>query len=116
MHFGFFKQLERHFPAAVVGLDFLVCIDDSLKLIEEPLVYLCETVNLFYGVSGLECLAYHEYAVVRRLVKGFVNVVNLDVLVAYETVGPLAYHPESLLDYFFEVASDGHHLSDGLHA
>ena len=85
------------------------------ELGEEPAVYPGELVYAFHGVAGGHCLGYGEDALVIRLAQGQLYVVHLQLLVAYEAVGALAYHPEALLYGLLETAAYGHHLSHRLH-
>ena len=96
-------------------MHFLEGQHDVLELVKEPLVDLCELVDAVNGVSGPHCLGYHEYTGVGRLAESCLYVGNLEFLVAYESVGSLADHPQTLLDGFLEAAAYGHDLSDRFH-
>ena len=93
----------------------LVGTDDVLQLVKEPFVDLRQAVNLIHSPAGTHCLGNNKYTVVCRLPKGSLYVRYLQFLVANESMGPLADHPESLLDGLFEAAADGHDLSDRFH-
>ena len=100
----------------ILTLQLFVYIDDMLQLIEEPTVYLRQVVNLVDGIfRHVHRLRNNEDALVCRFTQGGINIGNAQFLVLHETVHPLPYHAQSLLDSLLEVSSDGHHFAHRLH-
>ena len=91
-------------------------IDNTLKFIKEPLVDLGERMYLINCVSSLHCLGNDEDTVICRLKERLVDVINLDLLVSYESVSSLSEHTETLLDDLLEVSTERHDLTDRFHA
>ena len=109
------QELHRHVLKSVVGVHVLVGLHDVLQLIEEPFVDLGEVVDLIYRVAGAHSLGDHEDAFVGRLPESLLQVGDLELLVADESVRSLTDHSESFLDGLLEAAADGHNLADGFH-
>ncbi len=100
----------------VAFLQPLVDVDDVLELIEEPLVNLRQVVNLVDGVALVHGLGDNEHTLVGGVAQGLIDVGNLQFLVLHIAVHALANHTQALLNGFLEVAANGHHLADRLHA
>ena len=77
---------------------------------------MCQLMYPFNAVTLLERCRYSEDAGIRWIGEVVVKVLCLIAFAAYKAVCPLTYHPETLLQRLLEVAADGHHLSDALHA
>ena len=86
------------------------------ELVEEPFVDLGQFVDAVYGPTKHHGLGYVEDTGVGGIGEGVGQVLHFVGLVAHEAVGPLAYHPEALLDGLLEGEAYGHHLADRLHA
>ena len=113
---GAAQQFRADLAERLASLQLAVGVFDVLELVEEPFVYVGELVDPVHAVAGLKRGRNREYAGVRRVLRGLVEVFGLIGLVAHEAVGALAYHPEAFLNRLLEVASDGHDLADALHA
>ena len=94
-------------------LEFVGAVDDVLDLVEEPLVNLAEIVNLVDRVAFVEHgLANSEPAAVGRVLEHVVDVLKVITL---ETSELGVNHADSLLERFFESATNGHDFTDRLH-
>ena len=113
------KQFLRKFGKLDVVIPPLMQLfrglHDVFQLIEEPLVYLGEFVNLVNGISRTHCLRNNEDTLIGRFAQSLVDVGNHQFLVFHKSVHSLPYHAESFLDSFFKRAPDSHHLSYRLH-
>ncbi len=106
--------VERGEAAAFVKL--VVKVADVLELVEEPLVYLRQVVDLVDGVTLAQGFGDDEDTLVRGFAQSRIDVLDFQLLILHETVHPLPYHAQTLLDGFLEGATDGHHLAHRLHA
>ena len=111
-YFSLPEHILREGIYVVIFLEDGHIVDDVLELSEEPAVDFGEFKDPVYAVAFLEGLSDGEYAEVGRVLEFVVEVVEVGVVIAYEAVHALAYHPESLLDKFFEGASDAHDFPD----
>ena len=114
--FGLAQQSLVQLLEGVQGLELRRSVDDVHQLVDEPAVYLGELVYLFRGITVDKSLGNDEDAVVGRLPEGLVNVLYRYFLIACEAVRSLADHSQTLLQGLLEGASDGHDLTDALHA
>jgi len=112
-------SLPQQLGVQGVDIDLLEClinVDDVFQLIEEPLVDLGQIMNLVDGIALMHGLGDHEHALVGGFTERGIDVVDLQLLVFHKTVHALSDHAQTLLDGLFKVATDGHYLSDALHA
>ena len=86
------------------------------QLFQEPLVYLREFVYLVDGIAFVHGFRDDEHAFVCGFAQCCIDVVDLQFLVFNKAVHALANHAQALLDGLFEGATDGHYLTDRLHA
>ena len=114
--FHFEQQLGGQFLQLVVLLQLVLQVDDVLQTLQEPDVNLGQLLDTLYSVAFLQSLCDSKDAQVGRILQGVVQVVELGVVVAHETVHALTNHTETLLNHLFERASDRHNLTNRLHA
>ena len=86
-----------------------------MKFVKKPTVDFSEFVDAIYRITFAEREFDYKDAFVGRLAQRFVYVVYRQGAVFYETVHPLSYHAESLLDYLLKGAADSHHLAHRFH-
>ena len=89
---------------------------DMLQSLQEPLVNLGELLDMVDGVTFLQSLCDGKDTEVGRIGKCILQVVELGVVVAHESVHALSDHAETLLNHLLEGASDRHNLTHRLHA
>ena len=68
------------------------------------------------GISFFQSLRDSKDTQVGRAGEFFVQIIEMQVVVAYEPVHSLAYHTKPFLDDFFERTADGHDFAYGFHA
>ena len=107
--------LVGDFLQTVELLQFVLEVNDMLQALQEPDIYLGQFFNALHGIAFLQGLSDGEDAEVGRILQGIVEVVELRVVVAYESVHTLSDHAETLLDHLLETAADAHDLTHGLH-
>ena len=86
-----------------------------LQTRQEPLIDLGQLLDAINGVAFLQGLCNGKDAQVGGILKGIVEVVEADVVVANEAVHALSNHAKALLNHFFEGATDRHDLANRLH-
>ena len=90
-------------------------VNDMLQSLQEPHVDLCQQLDALDGVTLLECLGDGEDTEVGGVGKFLLEVVELRVVVAHESVHALTDHAQTLLDHLLDAAADTHDLTNGLH-
>ena len=90
-------------------------IHDVLQTLQEPHVDLRQFFDTLNGVTLFECLGDGEDTQVSRISQLLVEVVELRVVVAHETVHTLTDHTQTLLHHLLETAADTHNLTHRLH-
>ena len=110
------QNIGRNLLDGVVGLQFVFVVDDVLHAFDEPLVYLRQFFDAVNRITLFKCLCKGEDAEICRIGKFFIKVLELHMVVSYETMHALAYHTQALLKHFLETATDAHDFADGLHA
>ena len=113
---GLPEQRRRHFVQGWAGLQRPVCRLDMGHFVQEPAVDMREFMDPVHAVARLESRGDGKDTGVCGMGKGGVQVFRLVGFVAHEAVGPLADHPQSLLQGLLERPADGHHLPDTFHA
>ena len=109
-------KLRQQLVVVAPFVKFLRSLHDVHQLVEEPLVYLCQFMNLIYGISSTHCLRDNEDTLVGRFTQCLVDIGNLQFFVFYKSVHALTNHTKTFLDSFFECTADSHHFADRLHA
>ena len=84
---------------------------DKLKFLEKPFVDLGQFVDSVNRVTLAESLLNHKYTLVGRFFQSFVDIGYLRELVLHETMHPLPYHSETLLNNLLKCAAHSHHLT-----
>ena len=115
IYFGATQQFVVQCRSVFALMQSLVDAADVLQLMQEPFVYLCQVMDMVDAIALAHGLGDNKDALVGGFVQGRVDVGNFQFLVLYETMHPLPYHAQSLLQGLLECAADGHDLSDGLH-
>ena len=99
----------------VVCLQLMLQVNDVLQALQEPHVDLGQFLNALYGITLFQSLGNRKDTQVGGVCQSVVQVVELRVVVAHETVHALTNHSQTLLDHLFERTADGHNLADRLH-
>ena len=115
LHLGTKHQVFAHILDGSFLLQFHIGVADVLQLVEEPLVYLCEVVNLLDRVAHVESLFHHQHPFVGGGFEGGIHIINLQFVIADKAVQTLPNHAETFLDGLFESASNCHHFAHRLH-
>ena len=97
-------------------VQFLAGVHYIHQFLQEPAVYFCQSMHLFYGISGTKSLGDDKDTLVRRLAERFIDIGDNQLLVLHKAMHPLSYHAQPLLNSFFKSTSDSHDLADRLHA
>ena len=92
-------------------LQFYVGVENVLQLLQEPLVNLCEVVDLVDGVAAMKGFLHHQYTLISWCLEGSFHIVNFQLLIADKTMKTLSDHAKPLLDSLFEGATDCHHFT-----
>ena len=87
-----------------------------LQTLQEPDVNLGQLFDALNGVALFQCLRNSEDSQVGGVCQCVVEVVELGMVVAYETVHALTNHAQTLLNHLFERAADRHDFTYRLHA
>ena len=91
-------------------------IDDILQLIQEPGVDLGQLIDTLHAVTLHQSLCHSEDTQVGRVRQLLLQVVEVDVVVAYKSVHTLANHTQTLLHDLLKALTNRHDLADRLHA
>ena len=86
-----------------------------LQTLQEPFVNLGQFLNTVDSVTLLQSLGDSKDTQVGGVGQGIVQIVELRMIVAYETVHTLTNHTQTLLNHFLERASDRHDFANRLH-
>ena len=116
VYFSLTEHIGRDVLDGVVAFQLMFVVNDILEFFDEPRVNLGQFVDAVDGVAFLQSLSNGKDAEISRVRQFVVKVVELGVVVAHKTVHALTNHAESLLDEFFEGATDGHDFTHRLHA
>ena len=90
-------------------------IYDMLQALQEPNINLSELLDMFHRVAFFQSLSNGEDTEIGRILQGVLKVIKLSVIVADKSMHALTNHAQSLLNHFFETASDTHDLAYGFH-
>ena len=90
-------------------------IYDVLQTLQEPHVNLRQFLDALDGVTLFQRLSDGEDTQVGRISQLLVEVLELRVVVAHESVHTLTDHSQSLLYHLLEAATDTHDLTHRLH-
>ena len=113
LHFE--QQFVGQFLKGIVILQFMLQVYDMLQTLQEPDINLREMFDALNGVTLFECLSDGEDTEVGRISQFLIEVVELRMVVANESVHTLTNHAETLLDHLLERAADTHNLTHRLH-
>ena len=100
----------------IVCLQLLININNMLQLLQEPLVYLGQLMDLVYRITLVHSLRDDKDALVGWLAQGGIDIGNLQLLVFYKSVHALPYHTQAFLDSFLKIAANSHYLAHRFHA
>ena len=100
----------------VVFLQLMLQVNDVLQALQEPLVNLRQLLDALDGVTLFQSLCNGKDAQVGGVLQSIVQIVELCMVVAYETVHALANHAQTFLNHLLERATDGHDFAYRLHA
>ena len=73
-------------------------------------------MDLVYAISLFQGLRHGEDTQVGRVRQLLVQVIEMDIVVTYETMHSLSDHTKTLLHDLLEALTDRHDLADGFHA
>ena len=73
-------------------------------------------MDLVYAISLFQGLRHGEDTQVGRVRQLLVQVIEVDIVVTYETMHSLSDHTKTLLHDLLEALTDRHDLADGFHA
>ena len=90
-------------------------VNDVLQSLQEPHIDFRKLLDALHRVAFLQRLCNGKDAQVGRILKGILDVVELRVVVAHESVHALANHAETLLDHLLERAAYRHDLAHRFH-
>ena len=100
---------------SIIFRKLVLVINDILHALDEPRVNLGQLLDALDGVAFLQSLGNGEDTEVGRVGKLLIQVFELGVVVAYETVHSLTNHTETLLEHLLERAADRHDFAYRLH-
>ena len=86
-----------------------------LQTLQEPDVNLGQFLNTFYSITFFKSLSNSEDTQVGRICQLIVKVVELRMVIAYESMHALSDHTETLLDHLLKGTANGHNLAHRLH-
>ncbi len=112
---GLAQYLGRNLLQCVVFRKLVLVVYYILHALDEPRVDLGQLLDALDGVAFLQSLGDGEDTEVGRIGKLLVQVVELGVVVAYETVHSLTDHAQTLLEHLLERAADRHDFTYRLH-
>ena len=113
--FDFKQQLVGQFLKRIVFHQLMLQIDDVAQLFEEPNVDFRKFLDALDAVALFQSLRNGENAQVGGIFQCVVEVVEMGVVVAHETVQTLPNHSQSLLNHLLERAAYRHNFADRLH-
>ena len=87
-----------------------------LQALQEPDVNLGKLLDALNTITILQRLCDSKDTQVGGVCQGVVQVVELGVVVAHETVHALTNHTQTLLNHLLKRATDRHNLTHRLHA
>ena len=96
------QYLGRNLLQRIIFRKLVLVIYDILHALDEPRVNLCQLLDALDGVTFLQSLGDGEDTEVGRVGKLLIQVVELGVVVAYETMHSLTNHTETLLEHLLE--------------
>ena len=82
-----------------------------LQALQEPDVNLGQLFDALNGITFLQSLCNGKDTQVGGVLQFVVQILELGVVVAHESVHALSDHTQSLLDHLLERTSDGHDLT-----
>ena len=96
------QYLGRNLLQSIIFRKLVLVIYDILHALDEPRGNLGQLLDALDGVTFLQSLSDGEDTEVGRVGKLLIQIVELGVVVANETVHSLTNHTETLLEHFFE--------------
>ena len=87
---------------SIIFRKLVLVIYDILHALDEPRVNLGQLLDALDGVAFLQSLSDGEDTEVGRVGKLLIQVIELGVVVAYETVHSLTNHTETLLEHLLK--------------
>ena len=87
-----------------------------LQTLQEPYVDLCQLLDAGYCIALFQSLCNCKDSKVCRISKLFVKILELDMVVAHESVHALTNHTKAFLHHLLEAAANAHYLTYRLHA
>ena len=109
------QQLVGQFLKLVVLLQLVLQVDNVLQALQEPDVDLREFLDTLDGITLFKGLSDGEDTQIGRISQLLIEVVELRVVVAHETVHALTNHTQALLYHLLERTSNRHDLTHRLH-
>ena len=113
--FDFKQQLVGQSLKRVVFHQLMLQIDDVAQFFEEPNVDFREFLDALDAVALFQSLRNGENAQVGGVFQCVVEVVEMGVVVAHETVQTLPNHSQTFLNHLLERAANRHDFADRLH-
>ena len=96
------QYLCRNLLQSIIFRKLVLVIYDILHALDEPRVNLGQLLDALDGVAFLQSLGNGEDTEVGRVGKLLIQVFELGMVVAYETVHSLTNHTETLLEHLLE--------------
>ena len=109
------QQVGGNILYVCICFKLTLCADDVLQLLQEPAVNFGKLVDTVHGVAFAHGLGDNENTLVGRLHQRPVDVVDIQVMIANESVHPLPYHAQAFLNHLLECSADSHHFAHRLH-
>ena len=113
--FRLLHHVSRNILDLLVLTQHLRVVHDVLQLTDEPFVDFRQIDDFLDGIALLQSGCDGEDTQVGRVGQFRIQVAELDVVVADETVHTLTNHTKTLLHDLLERLTDGHDLTDRLH-
>ena len=114
--FHFKQQLVGNFLQRVILLQLMLQVNNMLQALQEPHINLGQFLNALHAVSLFQSLGNCEYTQVGRVLQFVIQVLELRVVVAHETMHTLSDHSQTFLYHFFKRAANRHDFAYRLHA
>ena len=114
-YFSLAQYLGRNLLQSIIFRKLVLVIYDILHALDEPRINLGQLLDALDGVTFLQSLGDGEDTEVGRVGKFLIQIIELGVVVAYETVHSLTNHTETLLEHLLERTADRHDFAYRLH-
>ena len=113
--FGLQQQLILQFVQGTYFQQLLLQIKNIPEFYQEPPVNPGQLVDPVYAVAFLKGFLNDQDTHVGRFGKLLIDVLDLHLMVAHESMHALSDHPDPFLNRLFEGPSDGHDFTNRFH-